>query len=60
MIMCSIYNEKKQTISWIQTFQYVMEVMVPETLIRLTMAFYGMPYDEVGCVSCCKVAGCLQ
>ena len=28
-----------------------MDVLVPEALIRLTMDFYGLTYDEVGIVN---------
>jgi hypothetical protein len=31
-----------------QSIKYVTDVLLPEALIRLTMDFYGLTYDEVG------------
>lgn len=30
-----------------QSFKYVMDVLVPEALVRLTMEFYHLTYEEV-------------
>ena len=32
----------------LQSLKYVTDVLLPEALIRLTMDFYGLTYEQVG------------